>query len=208
VAYKTGFGLDGWIYCTLYIHTVRDYRQYSAIAILHTFQFTVAHTLGFSVLTSRILATDLSQSHCHFKSHMKPTLHRLIPFLQFLLHHLRLQSPELDPILILHAWDPYYIASRRTDRKHSFLHCCKEVFTTPLHGNRRPIVERVGFGGICLPSRCRAMSTHVTILTLTFGRRHFMPYTVRPLCSTSLTLNTGIFFRNVGEHLKQDISTS
>jgi hypothetical protein len=53
------------------IHTVRDYRQYSAIAILHTLQFTVGHALGFSVFTSRILATDLSQSHCNFKSNME-----------------------------------------------------------------------------------------------------------------------------------------
>jgi hypothetical protein len=45
-----------------YIHTVRDYRQCSAIAILHTLQFTIAHALGFSVFTSRILATDLSVS--------------------------------------------------------------------------------------------------------------------------------------------------
>jgi hypothetical protein len=37
------------------IHT-----QYSAIADLHTLQFTVAHAIGFSVLTSRILATDLN----------------------------------------------------------------------------------------------------------------------------------------------------
>jgi hypothetical protein len=41
VTYKTGFGLDDWIYCTLHIHTIRDYRQYSAIADLHTLQFTV-----------------------------------------------------------------------------------------------------------------------------------------------------------------------
>jgi hypothetical protein len=33
--------------------------NYSAIAILHTLHFTVAHALGFSVFTSRILATDL-----------------------------------------------------------------------------------------------------------------------------------------------------
>jgi hypothetical protein len=26
VTYKTGFGFDNWIYCKLYIHTVRDYR--------------------------------------------------------------------------------------------------------------------------------------------------------------------------------------
>jgi hypothetical protein len=42
---------------------------YSAIADLHTLEFTVAHALEFSVFISRILATDLSQSHCHLKSH-------------------------------------------------------------------------------------------------------------------------------------------
>jgi hypothetical protein len=62
VTYKTGFGLDDWIYCILYIYTVRDYRQNGAITILHTFQFTVAHIPGFSAFTSRILATDLSES--------------------------------------------------------------------------------------------------------------------------------------------------
>jgi hypothetical protein len=36
--------------------------NYCAIAYLHTSQFTVAHTLGFSVFTSRILVTDLSHS--------------------------------------------------------------------------------------------------------------------------------------------------
>jgi hypothetical protein len=34
--------------------------NYSAIADLHTFQLTVAHALGFSGFTSRLLATDLS----------------------------------------------------------------------------------------------------------------------------------------------------
>jgi hypothetical protein len=33
--------------------------SYSAIADLHTLQFTVTHALGFSVFTNRILATDL-----------------------------------------------------------------------------------------------------------------------------------------------------
>jgi hypothetical protein len=27
VTYKTGFGLDDWIYCTLHFHTLRDYRK-------------------------------------------------------------------------------------------------------------------------------------------------------------------------------------
>jgi hypothetical protein len=74
-------------------------RHYSAIAILRNFQFTAAHALGFSV-SSGIVAMDLSQSHCNFKSHVKSYYHSLIPFLSFLLNHLRLPSPKLDPILI------------------------------------------------------------------------------------------------------------
>jgi hypothetical protein len=57
--------------------------NYSAIAILHTLEFTVAHALGFSVFTSRILATDLSQSHYHFNSHMttpRRSVIRVLPF--------------------------------------------------------------------------------------------------------------------------------
>jgi hypothetical protein len=37
-----------------------NYNQYSAIADLLTFQFTIAHALGFSVSTSHLLATDLN----------------------------------------------------------------------------------------------------------------------------------------------------
>jgi hypothetical protein len=101
---------------------------YTALSLFYTL------SLGFSVFTSRILATDLSQSHCNFKSHMKSSLHSLIPFSLFLLNYLRLPIPELYPILILAAWD-HYIASRRTDRKHYFLYCCEGVFTAPLHSN-------------------------------------------------------------------------
>jgi hypothetical protein len=75
--------------------------RYSTIAILHTSHFTVAHALGFSVFISRILAKDLPQSHCHLNAHMKAFWHSLIPFLQFILNHFRLTSPETDPILIL-----------------------------------------------------------------------------------------------------------
>jgi hypothetical protein len=39
--------------------TFKLHRQYNALADLHTFKFTVTHTLGFSVSTSRLLATDL-----------------------------------------------------------------------------------------------------------------------------------------------------
>jgi hypothetical protein len=70
----------------------------SAIADLHALQFTVTHALGFSVFTSRILATDLSV--CHLKSHMKSPLQRLIPFA---ISSHGLPSPELGSVLILAA---------------------------------------------------------------------------------------------------------
>jgi hypothetical protein len=54
-------GVLDWMtgFIAFYTFTTRDYRQNSAIAILHTLQLTVTHALGFSVFTSRILATDL-----------------------------------------------------------------------------------------------------------------------------------------------------
>jgi hypothetical protein len=123
VTNKTDFGLDDWIYFTLYIHTIWDCRQYSAIAILHTFQFTAAHALGFPAFTSSILATDLSQSQCNFKLHMKSSLHRLIPFLQFLqLPVPRLHSTTLD----------YWCILRCTSSTTSLRLPCS--FITPRHG--------------------------------------------------------------------------
>jgi hypothetical protein len=57
VTYTTGFGLDAWIYYALYIHNLGlkaiEHYRYST-----HFQFTVTQALGFSVFTSRILATD------------------------------------------------------------------------------------------------------------------------------------------------------
>jgi hypothetical protein len=79
VTYKSGFGLDGWIYW-------------------HTLQFTVTHGLVFSVFTSRILATHLLQSHCHFKSHMKSSFQSLIPFLPIFCN---CQFRKLDSIKFL-----------------------------------------------------------------------------------------------------------
>jgi hypothetical protein len=73
------------------------YRQYSANADLHPFQFTVAHALGFSVATSRLLATDLSTEtstqittsttqkifQSHFKSSQTDFLFHFAPFAWF-----------------------------------------------------------------------------------------------------------------------------
>jgi hypothetical protein len=43
-----------------FIATTRNYKQYGAIAELHTLQFAVTHTPEFSFLLGRVLATDFS----------------------------------------------------------------------------------------------------------------------------------------------------
>jgi hypothetical protein len=40
------------------------YNRLVPIADLHNLQFTVTHAQEFSVFTSRILVTELKQSHC------------------------------------------------------------------------------------------------------------------------------------------------
>jgi hypothetical protein len=82
---------------TLYT-TLGTADNYCAIADLHTLQFTVTHTLRFSVFTSRFLAMDLSQSHCHFRSHMESSFHRLISFLSLFCN---CQFRRLDSIQFL-----------------------------------------------------------------------------------------------------------
>jgi hypothetical protein len=110
--------------------------NYSAMAIVHNLPVhRYTRTRILILFTSRILATDLSQSHCHFKSHMKCSWHSLIPFWSFLINHLRLPSPAFGPILFLALWDPRYIASRRTNRKHRIVYCCEDMFTAPLPNN-------------------------------------------------------------------------
>jgi hypothetical protein len=140
---------------TLYIQLWTT-RNYSAVADLHALQFTVTHALGFPAFTSRILATDLQQSHCNFKSHIKSSLHSLIPFLPFLLNHLRLPSPELDPVLflcsqahILAGWrletrltllsrTLHYNHFARITHKTQPLYCWEGVFIALLHSMLYP----------------------------------------------------------------------
>jgi hypothetical protein len=74
VTYRWGFGLDDWIYCTLHIHTTRNYRQYSTITDVHTLQFTVTQALGFSAFNSHILARDLSLSITVTSDHTRSLL--------------------------------------------------------------------------------------------------------------------------------------
>jgi hypothetical protein len=69
-----------------------NYNQCSAIADLHTLQFTAARALGFSVSTSRILATDLNTENI--------TSSKYEVFLPFIAQSpWNADPPELDPIL-------------------------------------------------------------------------------------------------------------
>jgi hypothetical protein len=70
------------------MHTARNYRQLQRYRRSTHFAFH-RYALGISVFTSRILATDLQQSHCHFCSHMQSSCHSLIPSLPFHLSHLK-----------------------------------------------------------------------------------------------------------------------
>jgi hypothetical protein len=59
------------------------------------FQFTIPHALGFSVLTIRLLITDLSQSTCNFNSHMKSSCHSPNYFFDIILQ-LEILKTQLD----------------------------------------------------------------------------------------------------------------
>jgi hypothetical protein len=70
VTYKMGFGFYERIYWSPYIFIqLGTTGNHSATGDFHTLKFTVAHALGFSVSTSRILVTDLNtgtitSNHC------------------------------------------------------------------------------------------------------------------------------------------------
>jgi hypothetical protein len=90
----TGSKSDDWISVTS-VTISPNYNQYSAIADLQTFHFTVVHALGFSVSTSRILATYLNTGTI--------TSNHYEVFVPFLVQSpWTADSPELDPIIQFH----------------------------------------------------------------------------------------------------------
>jgi hypothetical protein len=154
---------------TLYIHTTRDYRQYSDIAYLHTFQFTAAHALGFSIITSRILRGVFSSQSD--------------PFLAIILQ-LPIPKTGLTSIpLLLTGWPPEV----RLFTLCHYCSICGRVFcvlllhlgTDPTENTAYVVNEAclprrclatdvllsrvLAFVEMCLPSRCLAMGIHATI---------------------------------------------
>jgi hypothetical protein len=127
----------GWMigFIAPYTFTRRNYRQYSSIADLRTFQFTVIHELGFSFFTNRILGIGLLQSHYHFIRHMKSSFHRLIPSLPLLCN---CQFRRFDSIQFLCS-QVYILAGRRivTRLTSLLLYAAGHFFITTLHGPHR-----------------------------------------------------------------------
>jgi hypothetical protein len=171
--------MDDWIYCTLYIHATRDYRQYSTIAYLHNFNFAVPHAIGFSAFTSRILAMASSQSRCNFISQVESSCDSLIPYLPFLLSHLRLPSPELSPVPFLLLFrtacysastspvlsSTFYNHFARTARKTSSSIMQNECLLVRHLAVDVLLLLGALVAGMHLPPRCLAMGIHLTILS-------------------------------------------
>jgi hypothetical protein len=143
MTYKTGSGLDDWIYWHL-IHTTRNYRQlqssrWSTNVRVYRYTLSLSLSLGFSAFTSRNQAGDLYQSHCNFKTHVKSSCHRLIPFLPlsctFKLRRLYWQAgiSKLDSVLL--NWTLLYNHFARSKQKIQALHCWGGGFTKPLHSS-------------------------------------------------------------------------
>jgi hypothetical protein len=145
--------------------TLGTKSNYSAIAIQHTLQFIVTHALGFSVFTSRILATDLSQSHCNFKSHMKSSCQS----------NSFLANSSQSPSTAIFRTRPNSnsscvrssLYSLKADQQRTPLPLLlRRRVTAPLHSNGIYSIVACVFvaAGMCLPSRCLEMGIHVTIL--------------------------------------------
>jgi hypothetical protein len=128
--------------------------NYSAIADLHTLQFTTAHTLGFSVFTSRILATDAQSNSFLDISSQSPST-----------------ADSLSSIPLLPSSYPGRLASRNTAQ---FL-STELFFITTLHRLRRKHSLSI-VGKACLQHRC--IATEVTRLLLAFSLLRECVYSV------------------------------
>jgi hypothetical protein len=183
VTYKTCFGVDDCIYWHL-IHWTRDYRQLQRYRYFHTSQFTIKHALGFSVFTSRILATDFIRVSLSLQTTTKFSFHSLLPLLslfcncqfrrldsfQFLCSQVisrQVGVSKLDSIQLIFLYN--HIA--RTTRKTQPFYFWLGMFTAPLHSNESYSIVACVFvaSGMCLPSRYLATNVYTDFAILAFG---------------------------------------
>jgi hypothetical protein len=134
------------------IHSTRNYKWFRDIADLHTSQFTVTHTLGFSVFTSRILATDFSLTVAAAQT---KSFHSQISFLESLLNHLRLPSQETPSVLLSADLGSSLYGFREAPAK------------TPFPNNSFIVIE------VCLPRRCVETSVFLLLRACSFRANLF-----------------------------------
>jgi hypothetical protein len=141
VTYKTGFGLDDWICYTLHIHN-SGLQAITALSLFYTPYNSTLHTHKSSQSSLVVSWQRIYKSHSHFKSHIKSSL-------PFLLNHLGLPSPELDPVLDNNSlkWPSMslYNSLVRSTQKTQPLYWWECLFTDLLHRNGRHIVARLRF---------------------------------------------------------------
>jgi hypothetical protein len=136
------------------------------------FQFTVTHAQGFSVVTSRVLVTDLSQSHWHFNSHME-SFPSLITFDFHLQNSAQFSSDYFTSRLLCStptAWLlllfkrpslSLYNPLARTPRKTSS--SVKNVCLLVPYLATDVLLLSAFVAGICLRTCCLAMSIYVIV---------------------------------------------
>jgi hypothetical protein len=164
----------------VFIDTPRDYRQDSTVVDLHTFQFTIAHTLGFSVfilLSKRQISNSLTVI-----SNQESSCHSLIPFLplfcncqfrrlhsfQYQAHILTDWHPETWLFTLWCSIKSFFITTLHGPHgkcRVLLSHIVLGLFTTPLHSNNRGMdnienslsVVEACIMDTCLQSHCLAM---------------------------------------------------
>jgi hypothetical protein len=153
---------DGvWIECLdlLLLHAQLVVTSNTALQLIYTLEFTVTHTLGFSVFTSRILTTYFNPVIIPVTlqiPHVKSSLHRLtfksqLNSVSSLLSHLPLPSQETPSVVIPAGLGSslYSLKSDPTENTVSifiaqlYLDCClliscrENLFTESLPRNER-----------------------------------------------------------------------
>jgi hypothetical protein len=150
------------------MHSTRNYRQYSFIADLHTLQFIVTHALGFSVFTSRILATDCITVSLSLKITHEVFFWRPNSFLAIVL---QLPTPKtwLSSIPLLPSSCPGRLASRNSTLLDYF--SIEPLFITILHGPRREHDLSI-VGKVCLQRHFIATEVTRSLLAYSLPREY------------------------------------
>jgi hypothetical protein len=169
---------------TAYTHH-SEVHVITPLSLISTLQFTVTHTLGFSIFTRRILATDFNtviipfslnhtlQISLHYSAHK--VFSSQLNFFLAISSQLSSTAVSKDFFNSISAGlDPRYRASGRPQQK------------TPFPNNLNIVAYVFVAAGTCLPSRCLAMKIYSGSAIPAF-RRHVTIYWVKRNPRTSFS---------------------